>query len=195
MLHLQATAKVPGLARPRRGSAARALALIGLGGLLGLAGCATLRGITAGPPQVMLSEREGWLVYTVGALQIEAPATWKASGEPRRIALDAEGAARLEVWQVETRFTDQKACLAAAEEALARGEGALARVRRHPTTLAGRPALVQEADAGGWHGWAYALCDGGVQLRIFFTGRSPIPGAILETWREVVRSARLAGVA
>jgi hypothetical protein len=143
----------------------------------------------------MLAEREGWLVYTVGALQLEAPASWAASGDPRRIALDAGGAAKLEVWQVEARYPDAKACLAAAEEALARGEGALARVRRHATTLAGRPAVMQEADAGGWHGWAYAVCDGGVQHRVFFTGRSPIPAGLLEAWREVLRSARLGGVA
>lgn len=160
---------------------------------LALGGCATWRQITAGPPRTMLSERPGWIVYSVGALLLEAPAAWSASGEPQRIALDAGGEARLEAWLVETRFADEKACLAAGEEALAKGAATLERVRRHATTLAGRPAVVQEADTGGWHGWAYAVCDGAVQHRVVFTGRSPIPAALLEAWREVVRTARLPG--
>ena len=97
-----------------------------------------------------------------------------ASGDAAKLTLVAGEAGRLEVWRVETRYADGKACLAAAEKALARGEGSLARVRRHATTLAGRPAVMQEADVGGWHGWAYVVCDGGVQHRLFFTGRSPI---------------------
>jgi hypothetical protein len=96
-------------------------------------------------------------------------------------------------WELEERFTDAPACLGAAEEALARGEAQLARVQRHATTLAGRRALVQEADDRGWHGWAYAVCHGGVQHRLTFTGRSPISAGLLEAWRGVVASARLGG--
>jgi len=94
---------------------------------------------------------------------------------------------------VEEPFADGAACLAAAEEALARGAAQLSRVRRHQTKLAGRAAVMQEADDGGWHGWAYAVCQGGVQHRLFFTGRSPIAADLLEAWREVVASARLGG--
>jgi hypothetical protein len=179
----------------RRGAAWRATLALALPAALTVAGCAGLRSLTAGPPRAGPAERPGWRVYTVGTLSLEAPATWSASGDPGKVTLDAGGEARLDAWQVEVRYADAKACLAAAEEALARGEVALARVRRHATTLAGRPAVVQEADAGGWHGWAYAVCDGGLQHRLFFTGRSPIPGALLEAWREVVRTARLGGVA
>ena len=33
--------------------------------------------------------------------------------------------------------------------------------------------IAQEADQGGWHGWAWATCDGGEQYRVFLAGRSP----------------------
>ena len=138
--------------------------------------------------------REGWTAYLVGGeLRVEAPSAWSASGDPGRIRLDAAGEARLEAWRVEGRFDDGKGCLAAAEATLERGEGQFAHVRRHPTTLAGRPAVVQEADVGGWHGWAYAVCAGGSQYRLVFTGRSPIGAPLLEAWREVVKGVRLGG--
>jgi hypothetical protein len=159
---------------------------------LWLGGCAGVRRLFSPPPEGVPSARPGWLVYPVGALRLEAPAGWSVSGEARRLVLDA-GDARLEVWVVDGRFGDGKGCLAAAEEALERGEGQLARVRRHTTTLGGRPAVMQEADAGGWHGWAYAVCDGGVQHRLFFTGRSPIPAPLLDAWHEVVKGVRLGG--
>jgi hypothetical protein len=171
-----------------RGRAA-ALALL----LLAAAGCAGLKAAVAPAPEATPGARPGWLGWRVGGLQFEAPEAWTPSGDARRLGLDAAGAARLEAWVVEERFADGKACLAGAEEALARGEAQLSRVRRHATTLAGRPAVVQEADAGGWHGWAYAVCQGGEQHRLFFTGRSPIPGELLEAWRGVVGSVRLGG--
>jgi hypothetical protein len=177
----------------RRGGAAGALPATvraGCAALL-LAGCAGLRA----PPPSTTSARAGWRVYSVGALQVEAPEGWSPSGDGVHLTLAAGEEGRLEVWRVEAQFADSKACLAAAERSLARGDGALARVRRHATTLAGRPAVMQEADVGGWHGWAYALCDGGVQHRLFFTGRTPIAAALLETWREVLRSVRRGGVA
>jgi len=176
-----------------RGAVVRSLSASLLAGFaaLVLAGCAGLRA----PPPSTASARAGWRVYAVGALQVEAPEGWNPSGDATRLTLAAGGEGRLEVWRVEARFADSKACLAAAERSLAHGDGALARVRRHATTLAGQPAIMQEADVGGWHGWAYALCDGGVQHRLFFTGRTPIAAALLETWREVLRSVRRGGVA
>jgi hypothetical protein len=160
---------------------------------LAAAGCAGLGGPLGAPPPSSPGQRAGWLAYRVAGLSLEAPAGWRASGDGRRLALEADGL-RLEAWVVEERFADARACLVAAEEALQRGAERLSRVRRHTSALAGRNAVMQEADAGGWHGWAYGVCDGAVQYRLFFTGRSPIPAEILEAWRGVVASARLGGV-
>lgn len=175
-------------ARSAPGRAAALLVLLALG-----AGCASLKAALAPRPQGAPGSRPGWMAWSVGGLRFEAPAGWAPSGDPLRLVLDADGAAQLRAWEVEERFTDGPACLAAAGEALARGEAQLSRVRRHTTTLAGRPAVVQEADDGGWHGWAYAVCHGGVQHRLFFTGRSPIAPDLLEAWRDVVASVRLGG--
>jgi len=171
----------------RRLPLAAALAL-----LLAGAGCAGLKALVV-PPQGEPTGRAGWLGWSVGALRFEAPAGWSASGSEQKLTLDAAGEARLQALVLEETFADKQACLAAAEESLARGEGQLSRVRRHATRLGGRPAVMQEADAGGWHGWAYAVCQGGQQHRLFFTGRSPIPAELLDAWREVVASARLGG--
>jgi hypothetical protein len=160
--------------------------------LLGAVGCASLRSLVTPVPEGVPSARAGWMGWSVGALRFETPAGWAPSGEARRLGLDAGGAARLEALVVEERFADSKACLAAAEESLARGEAQLSRVRRHATTLAGKAAVMQEADSGGWHGWAYAVCRGGEQHRLSFSGRSPIPPDLLEAWRDVVASTRLA---
>ena len=54
------------------------------------------------------------------------------------------------------------------------GAASLTGVRRHATTFAGRKAVVQEADQGGWHGWAWATCDRGEQYRVFLSGRAPV---------------------
>jgi predicted Zn-dependent protease len=171
----------------------RLVAALGLLAAVAGSGCAGVRSLVSPVPQGSPTERSGWLAWGVGGLRFEAPAGWVASGDTRRLTLDAGGEARLEALAVEGAFADRKACLSAAEEALARGEAQLSRVRRHQTTLAGHPAVVQEADAGGWHGWAYAVCDGGEQHRLFFTGRSPIPAELLEAWRGVVKSARVGG--
>ncbi len=172
-----------------------ARAALAVAAALGLAGCGGLRGgLLPGPaPEPEATGQAGWVAWRVEGLRLEAPAAWSASGDARRLTLAADGL-RLEAWVTEGRFADGKACLAAAEEALQRGEERLTRVRRHASTLAGRPAVAQEADAGGWHGWAYAACDGAVQYRLFFTGRSPIPAEVLDAWREVVKRARLGGV-
>jgi len=161
---------------------------------LSLAGCATLRDLVSPPPQGRPGAREGWLGYQVGALGVEVPGAWRPSGDGQRLAFEVPGgAARLEVTALEAAAWDDAACLEAAEAALERGAAALSRARRHRTTVAGGPAVVQEADQGGWHGWAYGLCRDGRQYRIFFAGRSPIEAPVLETWREVLRGVSLGG--
>ena len=92
-------------------------------------------------------------------------------------------------------YAGERACLAAAEDRLAAGAGSLERARRHPTRLAGRPAQTLEADREGWHVWALAACDGGVQYRIFFTAATPAPPDVLEVWRTLVQGARIGGEA
>jgi hypothetical protein len=136
-------------------------------------------------PQSRPAGDEGMLLYTVGRFSFEAPAAWEARGDPRRLLIVSPGSdARIDAQLTERTFPGEAQCLAAAEESLARGSGRLTNVRRHPTTLAGRKAVVQEADQDGWHGWAWAVCDGGEQYRVFFTGRSPLQ-------EESVRAARL----
>jgi hypothetical protein len=83
------------------------------------------------------------------------------------------------------------ACLDGAEEALVRGSASLTGVRRHATTFAGRKAVAQEADQGGWHGWAWATCDRGEQYRVFLSGRAPLSREILAVQRRLVDTARV----
>jgi hypothetical protein len=147
-----------------------------------------------GEPDWIPSGRTGWRVYTVGAIRFEAPSSWEASGDGGRLELvPPEGTARLEAWAAGDRGTDGKACLAAGEAALKERDPGLERVQRHPSTLGGRPALVQEADQGMNHGWAWVVCAGKAQHWLTFTGRSPVGQPLLEAWREVVKSARLGG--
>jgi hypothetical protein len=135
-------------------------------------------------------------VYTVNALRIEAPASWSAEGDARRLALAApDGRARLEVTVPATAFHDERACLADADGRIGSGAGNLERVRRHPTRLGGRPGQSLEADRGGWHVWAVAACDGGMQYRIFFTAENPAPVEVVEVWRTLVQTARIGGEA
>lgn len=156
--------------------------------LLSCAGSATIRGTP--------SARPGWLAYAVQGLRLEAPASWKAGGDARRLTLEApDGHARLEVTVPEGAYRDERACLAAAEERLAAGAGGLERARVHPSRLAGRPAQALEADRGGWHVWALAACDGAVQYRIFFAALTPAPPGVLEVWRNLVQGARIGGEA
>jgi hypothetical protein len=136
----------------------------------------------------------GTLLYTVGRLSFQAPAAWEARGDPRRVLLTSpDGGARVDAQLGEKTFPDDTSCLAQAQDALAKGEAKLQNVRRHPTTVAGRKAVVQEADdPRGWHGWAWALCDGGEQYRVFFTGRSPIDAQGVEVARLLPATATLA---
>ncbi|HEX9309075.1 MAG TPA: hypothetical protein VF894_16390 [Anaeromyxobacter sp.] len=154
-----------------------------------LAACGGVRPLQGRP-----SGRDGWLVYGLRDLRFEAPATWHASGDDRRVALEAPGGgARLEISIPEQGFANERTCLAAAEEKLGAQQGTLERARRHPTRFGGRPAQTLEADQRGWHVWALAACDGGVQYRVFFTAATPAPAEAIETWRTLLQSARLGG--
>jgi len=144
-------------------------------------------------PQSRPAGDEGMLMFTVGRLSFEAPAAWPARGDPRRVMLvSPQNDARIDAQLTDRPFKNDAECLAQAEDMLARGSAKLTNVRRHPTTLAGRKAVVQEADQDGWHGWAWAMCDGGEQYRIFFTGRSPLGEEPLRASRLLSSSAVLA---
>jgi hypothetical protein len=158
--------------------------------------CATLRDAFTPAPVGKPSGREGWLVYAIASLRFEAPASWHASGGERRLKLEApDGRASLEVSYPEKPFADDRACLSAAEEKLREQAGQLERARRHATRFAGVAAQTLEADQGGWHVWAFAACDGGVQYRIFFTAATPAATEHLEAQRTLVASARIGGEA
>ncbi len=162
---------------------ARLLALAILAG-----GCA---GISP-PPQGVPSGREGWLRYDMGGLRFEAPAAWEPSGDARRLRLDRRDGARLEVSTPETTFASEAACLEDAAALMKRGEG-MQRVRSHGTRFAGLRALSLEGEQEGWHVWAWAACDGGVQYRVFLTARTPAPPDVVETYRALVSGARAGG--
>jgi hypothetical protein len=163
---------------------------------LAVSGCATIRDALAPPPAPKPASREGWLAYPLRDLSVEVPAAWTASGGERRFTLAAPGGnARLEVSYPEQDYADERACLAAAEEKLGAQQGTLERARRHPTRVAGRSGHALEGDQGGWHVWAWAVCDGGVQYRIFFTASTPATAEAIEVSRAVVSSARIGGEA
>jgi hypothetical protein len=157
--------------------------------VLGLCACASAgeRPLRGEP-----SARAGLLQYGVGRLTFLAPDAWEATGGERRVRLVHPGnQGRLDVQQVERGFADEKQCLADAEQSLVKGSANLTNVRRHGSTFARRRAIAQEADQGGWHGWAWAVCDGGTQYRLFFAGRSPVPKDVLEAWRALTGSAAI----
>ncbi|WP_242393067.1 hypothetical protein [Anaeromyxobacter oryzisoli] len=158
-----------------------------------LSGCAGLRQAFEPAPQGRPSGRDGWLVYTIGELRFEAPVRWAPTGRRTHVTLESpESNARLEVSVSETRYPDQKACLAAGAEVLGKASH-LERVRRHATTFAGARAETLEGDAGGWHVWAWAACDGGTQYQVFFTAQTPAPPPVIEAHRTLVSSARIGG--
>jgi hypothetical protein len=159
--------------------------------LLALAGCAGTRPVEGRP-----AARAGWTVYALRELRFEAPAAWRATGDERRVRLEAPGGdARLELSVPEAALADERACLAAAEERLAERQAALERARRHPTRFAGRPAQTLEADQGGWHLWAIVACDGGTEYRVFFTAATPASSEALEVWKTLLATARVGGEA
>ncbi len=158
-----------------------------------LAGCGHL---LAPAPVGKPSGREGWLVYQLRDLRFEAPAAWRAAGGDRRMSFEApDGKARLELSYPEADLASEKACLASAEQKLRAQEGSLERPRLHATRFAGVPAQTLEADERGWHVWAFAACDGGVQYRVFFTAATPAAPEVLDAWRTLVGSARIGGAA
>lgn len=160
---------------------------------LALSACAGVRGAFSSAPGGAPSGREGWLRYTVGQLRFEAPEAWARSGEPRHLRLDrSDGTARLEVSTPEAPFASEAACMADAERVMKRGEG-MQRVRGHATKFAGLRALSLEGDQNGWHVWAWAACDGGVQYQVFLTAQTPAPAEVVETYRALVGRARVGG--
>jgi hypothetical protein len=143
-------------------------------------------------PQSHPAGDEGMLIFTVGRLSFEAPAGWEARGDARHVLLvSPSNDARIDAQLSDKAYKDDGECLSQAQESLARGSARLTNVRRHPTTFAGRKAVVQEADQEGWHGWAWAVCDGGEQYRVFFTGRSPLGEEALRASRLIPSSAVL----
>ena len=131
--------------------------------------------------------------YEVAALRFDAPAAWTAEGNARAVKLTAPGGEALLEVKATSSGTSAADCLARAAEALEKGASALTGVRRHPTTFAGKKALFQEADQGGWHGWAWATCDAGEQYRVFLAGRAPVSRQTIDVQRQVVTTARLGG--
>jgi hypothetical protein len=171
-------------AAPRRFRPPRVSALSAV--FLGCCACAIVheRAVEEAPLS-RPSGDEGMLMYTVGRLSFEAPAGWEAHGDAHHVLLvSPRSDVRIDGQVGREPFANDGVCLEEAEAALKRGVGHLVNIQRHPTTLAGRKAVVQEADQEGWHGWAWAVCDGGEQYRLFFTGRSPLD-------EEAVRAARL----
>jgi hypothetical protein len=162
---------------------------------LSLSACAGLRGAFSSAPEGVPSGREGWLRYTVGQLRFEAPESWARSGEARHLRLDRrDGAARLEVSTPEGPFASEAECMADAERVMKRGE-AMQRSRSHPTRFAGLRAMSLEGDQSGWHVWAWAACDGGVQYQVFLTAQTPAPAEAVEAYRALVGGARVGGEA
>jgi hypothetical protein len=168
------------------------LAGTALAAVLALAACAGAGRPVQGAP----SGRTGWTVYTLRDLRFEAPGTWDASGDDRRIRLEApDRSARLDVSVVDAGYGDERTCLAAAEMKLSDQQPSLERGRRYPTRFAGRSAQALEGDQGGWHVWAIAACDGGVQYRVFFTAATPASAEALETWKTLLQTGRIGGQA
>jgi len=116
-------------------------------------------------------------IYSVAELEFQAPADWRADGSPREVKLASPAGA----------------CLSRAEDSLARGAGTLDAVRRHASSFAGKKAVSQEADQGGWHGWAWAVCDRGEQYRVWFSGRTPVSRETIDVQRRLVATARMGG--
>jgi hypothetical protein len=150
-----------------------------------LAGCAGL----GDGPRVSSGGTSNQLIYSVGGMSFPAPAAWQARGDPRKVRVEApDGAARIEAEWVKARFADQQECLDQASRSLERGSGGLQNVRRHTTTLDRKTGVAQEAEARGWHGWAWAVCDGTTQYRLFFTGRSPLTKEAFAAYKELQRT-------
>ena len=157
--------------------------------LLG-AGCAQVVRVKATGPVGQAGEGAGPR-YLVDRLSFEIPETWTPSGDARRLtAVQPEGLGRLDVQRAERAFASEAECLAQAEAALEKGTAQATNVRRHPTTFAGRKGVATEGDQGGWHGWAWGICDGPVQYRVSFWGATPLREDVLAAWTGLSASAR-----
>lgn len=149
------------------------------------AGCGRLQGVATG---------RGWTAYRVGSLTVELPEDWAAKGDATRFAAASpDGLAKVEAAQVDRPFASAAECLARAEQALARGASELERPRHHPTRLGERAAYMMEADLRGWHGWAWAACDGPRQYRLSFFGVTPMTPEAVTTQRGIEASVRFDG--
>jgi hypothetical protein len=169
---------------------ARLLALCALAAAA--CGPLTHQRVTGGEVSSRPGAGPGTLVYAVGRLSFEAPASWPARGDARRVtAVHPEEKGRLEVQVADRAYQDEAECLARAAETLQKGAATATGVRQHPTTFAGRKGLALEGDQGPWHGWAWAVCDGGTQYRIAFFGLAPPPEDVMAAWNGLTRSARL----
>ncbi|HSN13968.1 MAG TPA: hypothetical protein VLT61_05000 [Anaeromyxobacteraceae bacterium] len=161
--------------------AASWLVLAGL--LLLSAGCGGIEGLP--------TSRAGWLGYRVGGLSLELPEDWSARGDAVHLEARAPGgAAVLKAAQVERPFASEAECLAQAEASVGRGAAGVERGRSHATRLGGRSAFMLEGDQQGWHGWAWAACDGRRQYRVQFMGASPMAAGIAAAQRGVEGSVR-----
>ncbi|MGB8930111.1 MAG: hypothetical protein WCC48_02545 [Anaeromyxobacteraceae bacterium] len=157
---------------------------VALAGLLLLStGCGGLRGVP--------TARAGWLGYRVGGLTLALPEDWGANGDAVRIeGRSPGGAAVLKASQVERVFSSETECLAQADLSVGKGAAGVERGRSHPTRLGGRAAFMLEGDQQGWHGWAWAACDGPRQYRLQFMGASPMTAETAATQRGVEGSVR-----
>lgn len=155
--------------------------------LAGLAACARVGPVSRPSPDGTSR------IYSVAALTFEAPSTWSAEGDARSVKLKAPGGDAVVEARASAVPGADAGCLEKAGQALERGAGALTSVRRHVSTFAGRKAIAQEGDRAGWHGWAWATCDGGEQYRVFLAGRTPVSGETVELQRRLLASARIGG--
>lgn len=162
-----------------------AVAALAFGALVAGSGCGRLEGVPTG---------RGWNAFRVGTMTLELPEEWAARGDALRLEAESpDGRAKVVAERPAQPFASPQACLAQAEEALDRGAGQLDRARRHPTRLGGRAAITQEADVRGWHGWAWAACDGRQQYRLSFFGVSPLAQEALTAQRGLEASVRFDG--
>lgn len=153
--------------------------------ILAATGCGRIQGVPTG---------RGWSAYRVGGLTLELPEDWVARGDQSRITARApDGLARVEAEQLERVFASTAECLSRAEQSLARGAAELERSRHHPTRLGDRAAVTMEADLRGWHGWAWAACDGPRQYRLSFFGASPLSPEAVGAQRGLEASVRFDG--
>lgn len=167
--------------------------MIGRIGRLGAAAALLVSACARVSPVSRLTPDGASRIYSVAALDFEAPADWHADGSARQVKLVSPGGDAL----LEVRATATPGpvaiCLSGAEDALARGATTLGGVRRHSSTFAGKKAVAQEADQDGWHGWAWATCDRGEQYRVWIAGRAPVSRQTIDVQRRLVATARLGG--